>query len=122
MGLFFAKFKHRQEEHTETSITRYVDSLLNLYRTVTTNFTKGTKKRVLRADQLYYIDLIEELIYEYLDVLEDEYGEIATYFYKYQLAQINNTFKKNLQAMRGDNRLAIEESIRNHERVRGWIS
>lgn len=122
MGVFFAKFKHRQEEYDETSITRYVESLLQLYSTITTNFTKGTKSRILRADNLHYIELIEELIYECVDVIEDEHGEAATYFYKYQLVQINNTFRKNLLAMRGDNRLKIEDSIRNHERICRWFS
>jgi hypothetical protein len=122
MGLLFTKFKHRQEEHTETSFTRYVESLLELYETITTNFTKGTKKRILRADNLHYIELIEELLYECIDVIEEDHGEPAVYFYKYQIAQINHTFQKNLLAMRGDNRLKIEDCIRNHERVRGWFT
>ena len=124
MGLFFAKLKHKHTHDTEipeTAVIRYLESLLKLYRTITTNFTNGKGKKTFRAENLHYIELIEELIYDCIEHIEEEHGEIAVYIYKYQLSSMETTFKKGLQAMCGEQRLRIEDCIRNHERIIGWI-
>ena len=125
MGLFFAKLKHKHNnqdtEIPETAVIRYLESLLKLYGTITTNFTNGTGKKTFRAENLHYIELIEELIYDCIEHIEEEHGEVAVYIYKVQLSYMETIFKKGLQVMCGDRRLRIEDCIRNHERIRGWI-
>ena len=125
MGLFFAKLKHKHNSQDtdipETVAIRYLESLLTLYGTITTNFTNGTGKKTFRAENLYYLELIEEQIYDCIEHIEEEHGEVAVFFYKVQLSSMESTFKKGLQFMRGEQRLRIEKSIQNHERIIGWI-
>jgi hypothetical protein len=125
MGLYLAKVRHPNEhliDCPEASHIRYLESLIELYKTVCTNFPKGKGTKTFRAENLHYIEIIEDYAYEIIEMLEEERGEIAVYYYKYKLSAIETAFKKSLQVMRGDNRLKIENSIRNHERVRGWLS
>ena len=125
MGLYLTKARHYKEPPTdipEASHIRYLESLITLYETVCTNFPKGEGTKTFRAENLHYIEIIEDYAYEVIDMLEEEYGEIAVYYYKYRLSAIEATFKKSLQVMCGDNRLRIETVIRNHERVCGWLS
>ncbi len=125
MGLYLAKARHYKEppaDIPEASHIRYLESLIELYETMCTNFPKGTGKKLFRAENLHYIEIIEDYAYEIIEMLEEERGEIVVYYYKYRLSSIEAAFKKSLQEMRGDNRLQIENRIRNHERVRGWLS
>ncbi len=125
MGIYLTKARYYTEPSVDiptSSHVRYLESLIELYETICTNFPKGTGKKMFRAENLHYIEIIEDYAYEVIDMLEEEHGEIAVYYYKYKLTSIATTFKKNIQDMRYDNRLKIEDCIRNHERVRGWIS
>ena len=126
MGIYLTKARHYKEppaDIPESSHIRYLESLIKLYETVCANFPKGQGKKTFRAENLHYIEIIEEYAYEIIEMLEEEHGEeIAVYYYKYKLSSIEVAFKKSLQEMRGDNRLRIEDSIRNHERVLGWLS
>ncbi len=121
MGIFLTKAQRHYSDIPETVAIRYLESLLTLYGTITTNFTNGTGKKTFRAANLHYIELIEDMIYDSIELIEEEHGEVAVYIYKYQLSSMESAFKKGLQAMCGDKRLQIEKSIRNHERIIGWI-
>ena len=122
MGIYLTKAQRHYSETAETVTTRYLESLLTLYGTITKNFTNGTGKKTFRATNLHYIELIEDLIYDSIEIIEEENGEISVFFYKYQISSMESAFKKGLQEMIGDKRLRIEDSIRNHERIRGWVS
>lgn len=125
MGLYLAKARHYKEppaDVPEASHIRYLESLIELYETICVNFPKGKGTKMFRADNLHYIEIIEDYAYEVIEMLEEEHGEIAVYYYKYKLSAIEDAFKKSLQTMRGDNRLQIEDVIRNHPRVCGWLS
>ncbi len=125
MGLYLAKARHPNEhliDCPEASHIRYLESLIELYETICTNFSKGKGQKTFRAENLHYIEIIEDYAYEIIEMLEEEHGEVSVYYYKYKLTSIEAAFKKSLQEMRGDNRLQIENVIKTHPRVRGWLS